>query len=322
VTETADNGGIGAELRQVMGTLALDATVAEIVPALRMRGIDPILLKGAGTARWLYDRPAERPYTDVDLLVAPGDVGTATAALTDRGFATKPAPVSLPGDGHHHAVLVRPGNPTVQVEVHHTLFLLSSSPALVWERFNATATSISLAEVDVRTPAPAAAALIVALHALQHGPVMSHAFEDLRRAITQVDDDVWRDAAALAAHLGATADFAAGLRLVEPGARLAERLGLPVLPVRLVVRLRATGPDTSLGVERFIRARGTRGRIALVAEELVPTPAFMRIWQPVARRGRWGLAAAYLWRPAWLAVKIPQGVWAWVRAYRGERPLR
>ena len=52
----------------------------------------------------------------------------------------------------------------------------------------------------------------------------------------------------------------------------------------------------------------------MVLSELAAPADFMRLWHPLARRGPVGLAAAYLYRPFWLAVKLPVGVRAWRRA--------
>jgi hypothetical protein len=57
-------------------------------------------------------------------------------------------------------------------------------------------------------------------------------------------------------------------------------------------------------------------RLRLVAGEIAPSPGFMRAWQPVARRGRTGMVAAYAWRPFWLMWKSPRGAAAWARARR------
>ena len=52
--------------------------------------------------------------------------------------------------------------------------------------------------------------------------------------------------------------------------------------------------------------------------ELAPPPTYMRDWTPVGRRGRIGLALAYLYRPLWLAWWAPRGYLAWRRAKRAS----
>jgi hypothetical protein len=118
----------------------------------------------------------------------------------------------------------------------------------------------------------------------------------------------------LAACLGAGDTVAAALRLVDGGEALAEALSLPTA-MRSELWLRTElGQETSLGFVRLAAAGSWRARAALLANELLPSPAFMRISQPLARRGTWGLLLTYLWRPLWLAWHAPRGGLAFARA--------
>jgi hypothetical protein len=51
-----------------------------------------------------------------------------------------------------------------------------------------------------------------------------------------------------------------------------------------------------------------QARMRVVAREVVPAPAFMRLWSAAASRGPVGLALAYARRPIWLAVKLPAAI--------------
>ena len=51
-----------------------------------------MLIKGPVFARWLYDDPAERPYRDLDLLVAPDRVDAARRTLAEGELASFNAP--------------------------------------------------------------------------------------------------------------------------------------------------------------------------------------------------------------------------------------
>ena len=143
---------------------------------------------------------------------------------------------------------------------------------------------------------------------------------DLDAAVQQLDLRTWQQAAAEAAELRVRAEFAMGLRLTASGAKLADRLGLEVEPVSRRVWLKvAAAPPTASRIEQLITTRGLRGRAGLLARELTPPPQWMRKWQPVARRGRLGLAVAYLWRPFWLLFKLPSGIRAWRQAAHATR---
>ena len=80
----------------------------------------------------------------------------------------------------------------------------------------------------VTIPNRAGCALIAALHASDAKPLEDKPLEDLRRALRLFDDEVWRQAAGLAASVGAGGAFAAALCRESAGAELADRLGLTV----------------------------------------------------------------------------------------------
>ena len=307
---------------QAMRSLALDAALAEIIRLLGPFGVHPLLLKGAGTARQLYDHVYERPYSDIDLLIAPEQFATTVSALGEAGFEPEPS-FGDPEDpaGHHHEVMNRLEPISIAVELHHSLYLLSAPAEQVWKLLSKDARSIEIAGEQVSVPSPPAAALIVVLHAVQHGVGAATPMADLAHALERVDPASWRTASELADALDARESFAAGLRLLPSGCELADQLGLPVDPaLPRHFRLRAmTAPYTSFGVERLVTAENMTARLKLLLHEACPPPAFMRRWKPVARRGPLGLACAYLWRPFWLTSKLPGGIRAWRKADRATR---
>jgi hypothetical protein len=124
--------------------------------------------------------------------------------------------------------------------------------------------------------------------------------------------DTWVEAAAMARRLAAESVLAAGLRLVDAGNRVADALGLEKNGTSSEVRLRLAGPPPiALGVMRLTQTRSIRQRAAVVLGEVFPTPAAMRYWHGFAGRGRAALALGYLYRPLWLAVKLPGAYRAW-----------
>lgn len=297
-----------------MRQLAQDGALVEIVRALRARQIDHLLLKGAAFARWLYDDPARRSYGDIDLLVPPEAFSAASAVLRDLGF--RPDPVGR-GENErvdHHDGWVRSGPMAIRLELHRTLAFVSAPRSLLWSRLSADRAAITVAGTPIAVPGEAASTLVVALHAAQHGAGAPGPMEDLERALALVELETWERAAALARELSAEDLFSSGLRLTPPGRVVAERLGLATAASPLVRLRSATPPSTAVGIDRFKTTIGPRARLRLLGSELVPSPVFMRHWQPVARRGRWGLALAYAWRPFWLLTKLPRGWRAWRRA--------
>jgi hypothetical protein len=101
--------------RHLQRRAAQQQQLTEIVSALNLADVQPLLLKGA---RYLL-APAgswgeARDMRDIDLLVRPADAGRAAAALTARGYAfeTEPPPLD-----QHLPELSHPGRPSA-VELH------------------------------------------------------------------------------------------------------------------------------------------------------------------------------------------------------------
>jgi hypothetical protein len=294
--------------------LALDVSLAEIVRALAADWVRPLVIKGPGHARWLYDDPAERRYGDIDLLVAPADFDVAYRCVAVLGFEPVYAGWQADEAPLYHERLVRGDPLPAVVELHRTLPLQTAPAELVWRCLSEGARTIEVAGAEVRVPGAAPGALIVALHAAQHGIGWAKPIADLERAVERVDLDTWRQAAAIAQELGAAPAFAVGLCLTPGGCSVAGQLQLSGRDASRSVRLRArTPPHTALGIERLFATPGFRARVRLLAHELVPSPAHMRYAYPLARRGRLGLVGSYVLRPVELAVKLPRGVAAWLK---------
>ncbi len=273
-----------------------------------------MLLKGPGFAQWLYDDPKGRFYEDLDLLVSPDSFLAAERELTDLGYRPEHSRLRPHERVEHHDVWLRLDGIPARVELHRTLYQIPVPSPVVWEALSQNSRVIELGGTEIPVPSEAASALIAALHAAQHGVRWAKPMEDLRRALVRADDQTWGRAAELAGQLGVADVFAVGLRLAPAGGDLSNRLGLGDRSSRLALLHAATAPDTSLGIERLVSTRGLTARLRLVAQELWPSPTFMRLWQPLARRGLPGLTAAYMWRPIWLMAKLPEGWRAWRRA--------
>jgi hypothetical protein len=304
----------GAKRTAVIHMLVMDAALAEVVSALRGRGLGSVLLKGPAIAHWLYDNRLDRRYRDIDLLVDPDRFAEAGAVMAEQGFVEADTP-SMP----HHSVWDRPGTVPVRVELHRALYWTRCPDALVWSLLADDPDELVVADTRVPTLATPGRLLMVALHAAQHGRGFSQSLTDLELACRRAEASEWEHAAQLAGRLGALEPFGAGLRLHPLGARIADALRVPMTRSRELALLSATPPPTAMGFERLAMARGTRDRIRLVVEEVAPPPSFMWVWHPLARRGRLGLGLAYLWRPSWLLWKAPAGLRAWRRARTSAR---
>jgi hypothetical protein len=195
-------------------------------------------------------------------------------------------------------------------------------PELAWRVLTATTDTVAVAGYEAPTLGPAARAMNIALHAAHHGVVWGKVLADLELAIAQLDESLWREAAGLAARLGAIDAFSTALRLTSPGEALADRLQLPASR-SVEARLRATTPPpVALGLEQLARAKGIRARARIVLHKAFPPAEFIRHWFPRARENRVQLGLAYLRRPFWILRNFPRALRAWRGARREAREHR
>jgi Uncharacterised nucleotidyltransferase len=305
----------GARSHRLGTAMAVDAVTADVVRALRRAGIASIILRGPAIARWLYSEGEIRAYRDVDLLVEPGKRAPAEAVLAGLGLIHRQAGFAA-GESVEHASEWICRRPSVVVDLHHGIEGVRAEPPDLWTALASDCHKIEVAGVPADAPSVAALALIVALHAAHHGRSSAKHLDELRRALERAGVETWREALQLAERLEAVPSLAAGVRLLPEGVELAEHLRLPDGADR-VTALRAAGAHpTAIGFARLAATPGVRAKLVLAARKLVPTPAFMRHWSRLARRGRPGLVLAYLWRPLWVLLHLfPAGV-AWLRARR------
>jgi hypothetical protein len=284
-------------LRAAARMLAVDAATAEVVAAFRSRGSPSILLRGPAVARRLFDPDERRAYVDADLLVPPEEHGAAAETLTRLGFAPLAAAEDLARHRALHAHEWRRPADRVSVDLHLTISGARAPAEEVWHALAEGSEVEVVGGEEVAVPGPAGLALVVALHAAHNGPRGEKSLDDLARALDRLDAATWAEAAALARRLDAEAAFSAGLRLLPGGAEVAPAVRLPV-----EVALRAGGaPPLALGLDWLARRPGVRAKAALAAHVLAPPPGALRTWRVLARRGRRGLAAAYVSHPFWLA---------------------
>jgi Uncharacterised nucleotidyltransferase len=287
---------------------------AQVLGEFDRAGVPSILLKGPSTARWLY-RDEPRMYEDCDLLVPPDATGVAERALRQLGFVPGLEERRMPAWWREHAVGWVDPQRAAAIDLHRTLTGVGVEDARLFEVLSADTETMIVGGFPAPVLSLPGRALHLALHAAQHGGDRG----ELRRALVQAEEETWRDAARLSYELEATPAFAAGLRLVEQGEALADRIGLDFASP-LDVSLRASGAlAQALTIDRFAGASGTRQRIAIVRHKLFPPATFMRHWSPLARRGRAGLLFAYGSRLLWVVRVAPAAIRVWLRARREAR---
>lgn len=316
-----------------LGRLQALATLREAAGALGAAGIAYVVLKGPALAG-LYPG-AERPATDIDVLVAEADLERAAKALAAAGYAAR-------GRGgarrrfHFHAVLAPLGKGRLPIELHWDLVdrvnLHRIDAAEVLRRRR----EMKADGVSFSVPGLEDTLLYVALHAAKHGifnrsglrdgrpaawfcrPILGNRllwFSDLERALAVWGDSLDWDAMRERAERWNIGEEIAGtlgvLRRLLPnsGADVAlSRLGLaacvPVNPpagIRsgnsAVRRLLLSGTMT---MHRCLHFRPAR--LAGLARVLLPSPARLRrYWLPVSRAP---LPLLYLRHPFHITRKV------------------
>lgn len=306
-------------------SLAVDAFTVDAVDALECAGMKPLLLKGPALAELLYEPGEERAWDDADVLVAPDDREGALAALGAIGFESQEKSAVMRARVPQETHLVRrpehpvPFGPAMEmVDLHHSFAGVEGDPHAFWSSLEADRDAVELFDRRVEVPSVPARLALVALHAACHGRPVERPLRDLRRAVSRYGDDLetFAAAAALAVRWEALDYFVAGLRLDAEGARLVAALGIEHEPSRAATMHAAGMSSAQVGIEHLARVQGVGPRLRLVAIKLFPSPAVMRRWRPIARRGPLGLAAAYVWRAAWLPAQLVLAVPPYIRALR------
>jgi Uncharacterised nucleotidyltransferase len=299
----------GARANAVL-QLAQDAATAEVVSALEARGIRAILLKGAAIAARLYDDPAQRPYSDGDLLVEPSRYREAVRVLEGLGYVDSLGDVREAGLYHARSFRRR----TSAIDLHWRL-PATTDGAMTWAALSANTQPQFIGGREIETLTDAGLAVVICCHVVHHGPAQQPR-QDLEQALQRFDRQVWRRAAHIAGELGIRDFLAAGLREHPGGDRLAGELGLPADTTAEIQSLLAGPTPLSDGFIRLGKVTSVREFVAVLAGDLFPSPAFMRQAWSFTRRGRAALALGYLYRPLWLALNAPPAYWRWRRANR------
>lgn len=318
-TPLSTSGSDANGLRQASVALALEGLAARVATAFGREGLRTILIKGPALREWLYPREVRR-YSDVDLLIRPHDRGVAERVLEELEFARVAIDV-LPHDRPHHARtwLARSG---AAVDLHHTLVGVEAPSETVWDVLAADTDWLELGDIKIEVLSRAGRALVVVLHAAQHGPSVEGPLEDLRRVLDRLSLGEWRAVRQLAKELQALPAMGAGLRLLPAGRTVASRLDLDEeMSVETILRSESA-PTMALGFDWLSKTRGVGPRTKFLARKLVPQPAFLRAWSPLARRGRSGLAAAYVWRIIWLLIHAGPAYVAWWKARKRDPASR
>ncbi len=314
---------LASKRQKLARSLMLDARAAQALCHLETNGIAALLLKGPSIAEWLYSDGTLRTYADVDILVAPRDWDRAADALQELGFQRRRRLA-----GAHWSEFVENEQLLVDLEgtpvdLHRWLVGVPASLGeKAWQVLESTTTTIDVGGRRVRVLGEPARAVHLALHAAQNGVSGSKSMADLERGLTLLPQDLWQEAAEVAKAIGASAAFAAGLRLTSAGQSLAAQLALPeVVSAEQSLRL-VSAPEYAQSFARKLDMRSGGSLASSVFRELWPSKAAVRAWHPQAGSGGVQLLLWRLRRPFWVAAHLPSALrWLWrARAARRLSP--
>ncbi len=287
--------------------LIVERASADAVTELKQSGLRAILLKGPIQQDWLSAAGAVRASTDVDLLLPVADLERGGVVLENAGYGRL---TELPADAgmEHSEVWVSPTD--IQVELHWAI--VGADERRLWPVLEQETERAAVGDTVVEIPNESARCLIVALHVAQHGIGDGEILNDLERALAVAQAEVWKRAYELAIAVGAETAFISALSFTAPGAEHLESWGVdpPELTERQALSLITPAP-AARGFYFLSEEKGIRAKVIFVGGKLVPSPSFMRLRYPMARRGPAGLTMAYAYRPFWLLRWVVPGFRSW-----------
>ena len=132
--------------KQAVTARLAEELVRDVAVRLGEQGISVMPLKGVLLQRWLYDDPSERPITDVDMLVAPGQLATARGILVRAGYRET---------GRSRIGPIELSNPfQLALDLHPSLFHPARYRFPTESLFDRSSTDESLFGVQVSLPDP------------------------------------------------------------------------------------------------------------------------------------------------------------------------
>lgn len=144
-----------------------------ITSAFAEARIPAAIVKGPVFAERIYKVPADRPFTDIDLLTAPENIAKANAALPSLGFIALTKQIWDKSDSNQEYKWGRSDNPNILIELHGNLVHYASFRRLL---------SYSYADLmragDGDPNAPAALLMTAVIHA-----ACGHKFHRLQFAV-------------------------------------------------------------------------------------------------------------------------------------------
>ncbi len=194
---------VTAALRQdYIASLALimaqEEETCQILVALTSAGLKPILLKGADLRLRVYEDPATRPMSDLDLLLSRDEALRAQAVFLKLGYRLCGHGESKSGLRQQYGYeleFLPPDAKVLPVDLHWEIRGAACVHSLAYEPLRAQAVPWRYRETPVHLLAPEHALLHLCLHAFSEAEISLRAALDLALVLTRLplDWDRFRD---------------------------------------------------------------------------------------------------------------------------------
>lgn len=175
--------------------LHLEQLLAGALETLADRGIDVLLLKGAGLAVSAYGSFSARPMYDVDLLVRPGQAEEAWNVLREAGWShdEDECPMSKYDTHHHYPPLDDPSRTGLSLELHASP--CDSTTGLTGEAMWRDARRVRVHGQEAWVPGEAHQVVHLSVHFAWSHCLGSAAWRTVRdvRQVTESDTFNWQD---------------------------------------------------------------------------------------------------------------------------------
>lgn len=172
--------------RSLRNSVLLVKELAAVLASFRAGEVEVLVLRGPALGRALYGDTAMRPFTDLDLLVVPGDVARARQCLERAGavLAAGVAERRYFEKYHLHLVLTRPASGAV-IELHWALDHRYTPYTIDSRDLFRKARRMDLAGCPCRFPSVEADLLANAVHLVKHACFLPYVrgSEALRRQL-------------------------------------------------------------------------------------------------------------------------------------------
>lgn len=255
---------------------ALDAALV----ALHAAGVPSVALKGPVLAERIYPDPTQRISGDLDLLVAPGDLERATAALATTGYEAEAHGGVAGFRKHaHHIYLQRPRSPTIELHFRLSTSFGTTIPAAPF--LERAQPYLTLRGPETRVLAPEDEFLFLAVHAAGHAFLVLSLLYDLKLYLQRRPDLDWEVITARARSCGVLTPLAFAVALLQDCLAVPVAAPAELTPGARGLRRAAAEALISAGMEApsFSRSR----RLAMVAFEALlaatPLAAARALWR-------------------------------------------